>query len=129
MSLNTWEQRALDSIRKGLASSDPSLVARLALFTRLVSGEEMPAREKIHAAAPRAALLSRPGPGPSRRADQRRGLQRVMLLLWLVTTLALIAVALAYNRGGSQGTCTGSWATLCSGAKPVSNSAPVKPAG
>jgi len=33
--------------------------------------------------------------------------------LWLVITVALIAVALAFSRGGSQGKCTGTWATLC----------------
>ena len=45
---SAWEQQALNSIKDGLASSDPTLVARLAIFTRLASGEEMPACEKIH---------------------------------------------------------------------------------
>ena len=43
------------------------------------------------------------------------------LLLWLVTTVALITVALASNRG-SQGTCTGSWATLCTAGTSAANS-------
>jgi hypothetical protein len=129
MSLNAWERQALDSIRDRLASSDPSLVARLSMFTRLASGEEMPAGEKIRPVPRQATLLSSANPGPPRRADKRAGMQRVMLLLWLVTTLALIAVALAYNRGGSQGTCTGSWATLCTGATTGSHSAPLMPAG
>ena len=51
-------------------------------------------------------------------------LQAVPLLLWLVTTVALITVALASNRG-SQGTCTGSWATLCT----AGTSAAHSPAG
>ena len=46
-----------------------------------------------------------------------------MLLLWLVTTVALITVALASNRGGSQGTCTGSWATFCTAGTSAANSA------
>lgn len=129
MSLDARERRVLDSIRDGLARSDPPLAARLAMFTRLASGEEMPARETIRADPGRPALLSRPGRDRSRRAGQRPGLQRAMLLLWLMTTLALIAVALAYNRGGGQGSCMGSWATLCSGPARASNSAPVRPAG
>ena len=46
MSLSAWEQQALDSIKDGLASADPTLVARLTILTRLASGEEMPARER-----------------------------------------------------------------------------------
>ena len=52
MSLSAREQNALDSIKDKLASSDPTLVARLTIFTRLATGEEMPARER-----------SRPAPG------------------------------------------------------------------
>jgi hypothetical protein len=127
MSLSAWEQQALDSIKDGLAGSDPTLVARLAIFTRLVSAEEMPAREKIQADARRPA--QRPGSRPrlARRAYQRLGFQRAALLLWLVTTVALIAVALVFSReGGGQGTCTGStgsWATLCTGAASAPKSA------
>ena len=124
MSLSAWEQEALDSIKDGLASSDPTLVARLTIFTRLASGEEMPAREKIHVGSRRAVGPSRSGPLHTHRADQRLGLQQVVpLLLWLVTTVALIAVALASNRGGSQGTCTGSWATSCTNGTSAANSA------
>jgi hypothetical protein len=119
MTLSAFEQQALDSIKDGLADSDPTLVARLAMFTRLVSAEEMPARETIQAGARRPS--PRPGsrPGLARRACQRLGFQRAALLLWLVTTVALIAVALVFSREGGQGTCTGptgSWATLCTGA-------------
>ena len=103
-SMSAWEQQALDSIKDGLASSDPTLVARLTMFTRLSSGEEMPAREKIQVGSQRPTR---------RRVDQRLSLQGAMLLLvWFVTTVALITFALASNRG-SQGTCTGSWATFC----------------
>ena len=121
MSLSAWEQDALDSIKDRLASSDPTLVARLTIFTQLESGEEMPTREKIHVGSQRAFRHSRSGPLHTR---QRLGLQQaVPLLLWLVTTVALIAVALASNRGGSQGTCTGSWATFCTGGTSAANSA------
>ena len=60
MSLSAWEQQALDSIKNGLASSDPTLVARLSMFARLASDEEMPPREKIQVGSRRAAL--RPPP-------------------------------------------------------------------
>ncbi len=114
MSMSAWEQQALDSIKDGLASSDPTLVARLTIFTQLASGVEMPAREKIRVGLPQATR---------RRVDQRLGLQGAMLLLvWFVTTVVLITVALASNRG-SQGTCTGSWATFCAGGTSASGSA------
>jgi hypothetical protein len=121
-SLSTWEQQALDSIKDDLASGDPSLAARLTIFTRLASDEEMPAREKIHVGSRRAVRRSRPEPRHTRRPYQRLGLQQAVMLLWLVTTVALIAVALACNHGGSQGKCTRSWATFCAGATSAPNS-------
>jgi hypothetical protein len=87
MSLSTWEQQAPNSIKDHLASCDPALVARLTIFTRLASGEEMPTREKIHVGSWRAVRRSRPEPRPTRRAYQRLGLQQAVLLLWLVTTV------------------------------------------
>ncbi len=120
MGLSAWEQNALDSIKDGLASSDPVLVARLTIFTRLASGEEMPASEKIQV----GSRLSRPKAGQPARVHQRLGLHQTMpLLLWLVTTVALIAVALVYNRGGSERTCTGSWGTFCATAAAAPKSA------
>ena len=118
MSLSDWEQQALNSIKDGLAGSDPTLVARLAIFTRLASGEEMPAREKIQVGSRRAVLRS----GPQSRYTRRQ--QTVPPLLWLVTTVALIVVALVCNRGGSPGTCTGSWGTFCTSAASAAHPAP-----
>jgi hypothetical protein len=128
MSLSSWEQQALDSIRDHLASSHPALVARLAIFTRLASDEEMPAREKIPVGA-RPVRRSRSGPPAARRphaarrAYRRLGFQRAALLLWLVTTAALISVALVVSHGGTQSRCTGAFATLCTGASSTSKSA------
>jgi hypothetical protein len=117
MSMSAREQQALDSIKDGLASSDPTLVARLTMFARLASGEDMPAREKIPVGSQRAT---------SRQVDQRLGLQGgMLLLLWFVTTVALITVALVSNRG-SQDTCTGSWATFCAGGTSASGSTSVQ---
>ena len=115
-SLSTWEQQALDSIKDDLASCDPALVARLTIFTRLASGEEMPAREKFQAGSRRAVRRSRPEPGLTRRRYRRLGLPQAVMLLWLVITVALIATAVASSHGGSQGTCARSWATSCIGA-------------
>ena len=88
MSLSAWEQDALNSIKNGLADSDPALVARLAMFTRLASAEDMPVREKIQAVKLGVARRRR-------RLYQRLGVGRAMLLLWLVTTLTLITAAVA----------------------------------
>jgi hypothetical protein len=115
-SLSTREQQALDSIRDDLASSEPALVARLAIFTRLASGEEMPAREKVQAGARRVVRRSGPEPRRTRRPYQRLGLPQAAMLLWLVIAVALIAIALAAGHGGSQGSCARSWATSCIGA-------------
>jgi hypothetical protein len=124
MGLSTREQQALDSIKDDLASCEPALVARLTLFTRLASGEEMPAREKIRVGVRRQVRRSRPAPRHTRRAYRRLGLRQAVLLLWLMANIALIVVALACGRGGGQGTCTGSWATTCTGVTFAPNSGP-----
>lgn len=106
MSLSAWEQDALDSIKTGLADSDPALVAQLTMFTRLASGEDMPVREKIQAVKQQVARRRR-------RMYQRLGVGRAMLLLWLVTTLTLIMAAVASSRTSGPDTCAGSWGSLC----------------
>ena len=112
MSLSPWEQDALDSIKDGLADSDPGLVARLGMFTRLAAGEAMPVREKLQVVSRQAVQR---GARRSRRLYRGVGAGRTMLLVWLVTTLALIAAALATSRA-SAGTCAGSTSVLCRGA-------------
>jgi hypothetical protein len=67
-SQSTWQQQALDSIKDDFASCEPALVARLAIFTRLASGEEMPAGEKILRGSWRKVRRSRPEPRHTRRA-------------------------------------------------------------
>jgi hypothetical protein len=122
--LSTWEQQALDSIKDDFASCEPALVARLAIFTRLASGEEMPAGEKIPVGWRRKVRRSHPGPRHTRRAYRRLGLRQAVLLLWLMTNIAVVAIALACSHGGGQGTCTGSWVTTCTGAIFAPNSGP-----
>jgi Protein of unknown function (DUF3040) len=115
MSLSAWEQQALDSIKDGLAGSDPELAALLSAFTGLASGEKMPDKEEVRAGSRRALRRLRRARWRSsvRRMCLRLGLQRAALLLWLLTTAAIIAVALALNASGDHGTCTETLATVC----------------
>jgi Protein of unknown function (DUF3040) len=106
MSLSAHEQQALDDIAARLAGSDPRLATRLAMFTRLTSGEDMPNREMV---ARTRRDYSRP-----RRSGRRLGLPRATALLWLLISLTLIAVALAASDRGN--TCSKSWPATC--AKP-----------
>jgi hypothetical protein len=137
MSLSAWEQQALDSIKDGLATSDPKLASLLSAFSRLASGQEMPAREAIRVGP------WRPGRRPRRkrrhradnwwhRADQVSrhvhrvrqllGSRRPALLLWLAITAVLIAVALALNSGNAPATCTDWWAMGCTNSAPAHGS-------
>jgi hypothetical protein len=126
MSLSAWEQQALESIKNGLAGSDPGLAALLFAFDRLASDEEMPDREKTTAGSRRAFRRLRRARWRSslRRVHRRLGFQRIwlLLLLWPVITAALIAVALVLNAGGNRGTCTETAAMIC--AVPVSGHTP-----
>ena len=121
MSLSAWEQQALESIGNGLAGSDPELAALVSAFNRLASDEEMPDREKTRAVSRRAFRRLRRARWRShlRRARQRLGVPGIVLLLaWLLTTAALIAVALAFTVGGNRGTCTETAAIMCVGPAP-----------
>jgi len=119
MSLSAWEQQALESIKDGLAGSDPDLAALLFAFTRMASGEEMPDREKIRAGTRRARRLRRTA---RRRFSVRRvmggvcrrlDIGRAALLLWLLMTAALLAVALALNGSGEHGACAETAGMIC----------------
>jgi hypothetical protein len=115
MSLNAWEQQVLDSIKHGLTGSDPDLAALLSAFNRLESDEDMPDTENIQA-GPRRALrrLRRARRRATfRRVCQRLGFQRTAVLLWLLTTVALVAVALALNDGGDHAPCVGWAGAVC----------------
>jgi len=107
MSLSAREQQTLEDIEDGLAGSDPGLAARMAMFTRLTAGDEMPAREMT---------------GPDRRFPGGRGLWRRLVLrvgpvLWLLIALLLIAAALAMK--GSTRPCAGSWPAGCAQPFPI----------
>jgi len=136
MSLSEQEQHALHSIEDRLTGSDPRLASLLATFTRLTSGEEMPVREKIRAArrrATRSGRRSRRHPPlnrisrRARRLYQRLGWQQTPLLLWLLITITLIAIALAINRSSGNATCTELWPVVCSQQAPAHNARPSAP--
>jgi hypothetical protein len=132
MSLSAWEQQTLDSIKEGLAGSDPQLAALLSAFARLASAEEMPVQETIPAGSRRtlrwALRIRTPRKlrhrcqagtcGHPRPMLGRVKLQWVVLLLWLVITVVMVTVVLTISHGGGQETCTGSWSTLCTHSAP-----------
>jgi hypothetical protein len=132
MSLSAREQQALNSIEVRLADSDPKLASLLATFTRLVSGEKMPVREKIRAAwwgtphrGPNSRHLGgdiarRPAPRLRRSASWRRA----MLAVGVAVTMVLAAVALVVNRGGGKGACRESLVVACAGRAPGHGSRP-----
>ena len=127
MSPDSWERRALDSIRDGLARSDPRLAALLATFTRLASGEAMPVRDELRARPLRAIRRSRrkrrhPRRGPVRGFSRRLGGERIALLLWLLITVGLITTGLTLSRSGSQSACTERWPGVCADAAPAHSS-------
>jgi len=81
MSLSARERQASDSIDVRLTSSDPKLASLLAIFARLASDEEMPAREKIpmfRRLVPHGRHQYRPS---SRRAGAGRGIRSIFRCL------------------------------------------------
>jgi hypothetical protein len=122
MSPTELETQALGSIEHGLAGSDPSLASMLNIFSRLAAGEEMPAREKIRVRRGRSAAHRQrrarrhPRRGTAlpqaRRLYQRLGWQQAMLLLWVVISAGLLAVALVLNNSGHKA-CIQSMGMAC----------------
>ena len=112
MSLTELERQALGSIEHGLVGSDPSLASMLNIFSRLAAGEEMPAREKLRVRRGRPAAhrprraRRHPRRGTAlpqaRRLYQRLRWQQTMLLLWVVISAGLLAIALILNNSGHK---------------------------
>jgi hypothetical protein len=128
MSLSAWEQQALNSIKDGLAGSDPELATLLATFTELASGEEMPARENIrgtpHWAIRRPRPKRRRYRGRNLAAGVRRFLRlRYALVLCLLVVAALISIAITHSRGGGHVSCQEFWPTSCAHPTPASSPA------
>jgi len=121
MSLIQSETQTLGTIADDLAGSDPRLASMLNIFSRLAVGEEMPARAKTQVRRGRPPARPRrtrrhPRPGTTlpqvRRLYPRLGRQQAILLLWAVTTAALLATALLLNASGHNA-CIQSIGTAC----------------
>ena len=108
----------------------------LNIFSRLAAGEEMPVRERIRvrrgrpgAHRPRLAWRH-PHRGTvfpqPRRLYPHLGLPLAMVLLWVVISAGMVAVALVLNTSGHQA-CTRSMGTAC--LSPGPTAAPVAPSG
>jgi len=136
MSLTEPERQALGCIKDGLAGSDPRLASMLNIFGRLAAGEEMPTREMIRARRGRPAAhrprraRRHPRRGTAlpqaRRLYPRLGWQQAMLLLWVVITAGMLAVALVLNTS-AHNACIQSMGTAC--LSPGPTAAPVAPSG
>jgi hypothetical protein len=105
MSPSAWERHALNSIKDELAGSAPELAAQLSAFTRMASGKVMPKQERITA---------------RHRVRQRLGAWGpTVLMLWALTTAALIAVVVVIGAG-HRGTCTQQTPVMtCAGPTPA----------
>ena len=121
--LGAWEQRILAEITDELTGSDPELSALLGTFTRLTSGEAMPARERVRS----CTMRPRAGAGRSRR--RRLTLSQAALLGWLIVTAALIGIALTLSHADGPGTCAHALAPVCPAAASSHTSSPSHPDG
>ena len=96
-----WERQALDSIQSALGHTDPKLASLLATFTRLAASEEMPAHERVRSPLGHAPRRHRSSPRRGKAPPHRhRSLQRAVILTWLITSIAMITVAVTLSRGG-----------------------------
>ena len=123
MSLNPWEEQALESISDRLTEADPKLATLLDTFSRLTAGEHMPVRETVRRRRRRPARRAR----RVRRHVQRAGPGPAMLLLWLAISVTLIAVAVVLSQGASRPGCTVALPLACASsghATPVSHAPP-----
>jgi hypothetical protein len=121
MTLSAWEQQALDTIQDGLTSSDPRLAGLLAMFTRLVSDEEMPVREKVRIRSRRNLCHLSRGRRLRKSQSHRRtplvrphlGGQQAAMLVYVAIAVVLIATALILSRGVSHDPCPSNWGIQC----------------
>ena len=100
MSPAGWEHRVLDSIQGTLGHIDPKLASLLATFTQLASSEQMPAHEKVRSPLRHPPRRRRSRPRRGKAPHRHRSLQRAVILTWLITSIAMITVAVILSRGG-----------------------------
>jgi hypothetical protein len=100
MSPAGWEHQTLDSIQGALGHTDPKLASLLATFTRLASSEQMPAHEKVRSPLRHPPRRRRSRPRRGKAPHRHRSLQRAAVLIWLVTSIAMITAAVILSRSG-----------------------------
>jgi hypothetical protein len=117
MSLSAREEQALECIADRLTGSDPGLAAMLGTFTRLTSGEEMPAREAVaeaqggsHGHHLRHRGKRRPAGGPAAR--NHPSIPWLPTVVLLIVGAVIVAVA-GLTGGGSGGACARSLGLTC----------------
>ena len=109
MDLSGRERQALRSIEGGLIESDPDLAAKLAKLSGLMTGEDMPAAERIRAGKRHfvgrslTRWLARGRGWRHARTHSRLG--SALLVLWLAVSCALIATAAALSHVAPGGQC------------------------
>lgn len=115
VTLSAGEQRTLSWIADELAASDPKLASMLEVFNRLMSDEEMPARQRAGGSRQREPDHSRRSGG---RAWHRRG-RRGTVTAWhamitgtlITAVLVTVAIVLGHTGPGNAGRryCAQSW--------------------
>ena len=95
-----WERQALNSIQSVLGHTDPNLASLLGTFSRLASSEEMPAHERVRSPLRHPPYRRRSRRGRGKALYRGRGLQRAVVLTWLLTSVTLITVAVILSNGG-----------------------------
>lgn len=125
MSLSARDRHALGRIENELAASDPDLAAKLAAFSRIAEGEEMPEAERSRGGWWRVISgLTRwlRGARGRRQLAVSNGWRPAVLVIWLATTCALIAVAVATSHLGTGGQCAALVPAHCGDQLPASTS-------
>lgn len=124
MGLSARDRQALHSIERSLADNDPHFASKLASFTRLAEGRDMPQAERRRVGGQNGVVSSilRWLRGSRRQAHagprSRRG--QALMVLWLVVACALIATAAALSHYAPGGQCAALAPVHCSGPPPAS---------
>jgi hypothetical protein len=109
MDLSGRERQALRSIEGGLTESDPDLAAKLAKLCQLMTGEDMPAAERIRArrrnVVGRSLIRWLHAIRGRRHARTHSRLGSALLVLWLAVSCALIATAAALSHVAAGRPC------------------------
>lgn len=118
VSLSAHEQQELDLIEDEIAGSDPALASLLATFARPTADGEPPAQEQIRAGRRPRGRRRLPAPGTFRRPGRPiMSPDIVVVLLWLMASIALVVSALVISRGGGKGCAMP--AVTCAGQAPA----------